>query len=180
MFVTSVWFWVTETILLHPQKRQSNNWIILVPPNPTTWIIWFRNCAFSGFWFLLTGKVYDNNTHHDTDPNNFTKKYAVDIAHILLQSLCLHLEHLDVNIWAPTKYGQESSHSDRQSFNLKFPEEVSYCTVILNKYLLEHSSTNFRKYHKHFTNELVTKSLPPQYLRRVVISGISTCNIILS
>lgn len=52
--------------------------------------------------------------------------------------------------------------------------------MILNKHLLEHFTTNSRKYHQYLTNEIVIKSTPPQYLKTVAIARISAYNITLN
>lgn len=88
-----------------------------------------RRCQSFDFHWL---ERFIGYTHHDTDPNNLTKEFTWYCTH-LASDILPSLIAADRNLWAPTKYGHESSHSDRQSLNLRFPQGFSYSSKILNK-----------------------------------------------
>lgn len=82
---------------IHREDKATTELSTWFHPNQPLWLQ-DPEIAFSGFWFLLAEKTHDSNTHHDTVPNNLTKKYTVDIAHTYFNHFALEL---DMDIQAP-------------------------------------------------------------------------------
>lgn len=85
---------VTDTSLVHPQKRQSNNRITVVPLNMITWIRQFRNCACAVRVLIFTNWKGLLVTHIMIQILTTWQRNSLDIVHILLQTFYLHLEQL--------------------------------------------------------------------------------------